>query len=116
MSIHPVQAHFASIKSVLLEVFPEPNIFELNCVLLDGWESDACHKACEHGHCRGYPERMLPSLKRGSGVVLYHREDVSADEGADLAPGCSDAVVLATIDISDNASITSSLRQLTGLQ
>lgn len=84
------------VKSIVSQVVPEPDVFQLDGILLDvrdEEESDDGGKDTERG---GDVEGVLGGLIVVAASFLYVREDVRANECPDLADSCSNTIVFAS--------------------
>lgn len=90
-----LQPHQRGVEAVGAEILPEADVLLVDGVLADVGQEEPGEGAGEDGEAGGDPERILALAGGVGGVVLDDGEDPGADEGADLADGGGDAVVLA---------------------
>ena len=93
-----MNTHVASVVSVLGEVGLKLGILVVDGVLTDMWQEEESQECRENTECRRDEERILASLDRVRVLVpvVQNTEDLGSDEGANLAGGGCDSVVLAT--------------------
>ena len=91
--------HLACIPSMALQILPKLQILTGDGILPDVWQTKERDDSTQDAQARGHEERILTTARAVGPtwrIVLNDREDIGADEGANLARRGSNGVVLAS--------------------